>query len=161
MEMHSQALDRDTFREQQTEHIDGLIGSCNPDSITEREFLNAHLKQRLSDSENMMGIDVSFVGTSKDSRDIATHRDTFLARQVYYRTEICQALSDSRIDIMAREAFASGSKDGDRAHTSRESTFHALEIRHQDRILCSGQSLQTCHHSAGIAKLRNSARADK
>src|SRR5947209_18309998 len=139
MEMYRQLLDRDgTLIYQQIDNIDNLVGCSNPNCITQRKFIDAHFQQGLRHIEYLPGGDCTFIWTTEDGRDIATHGNAFLLCQSHDGTKVIQALLDGSIDIMTGETFTGGSKYRYRAHTSRNSPLHALQIGDEDRIRCRG-----------------------
>src|SRR5689334_14956301 len=113
MEVNRDTLNRDmTIGEQEIKHLYNLVGCGNTDSIPQRKFFDPHIQQSLGNGERLAWIDLSFVRTAKNRRDIATNLYSFLLCQRNYRTEIGQALGDGGINIVAREAFAGGGKNG-------------------------------------------------
>src|SRR5262245_65060995 len=102
--------------------------------VAYRDFIHSEIEQTLTQRDDAIDWDVTFVRTTEAGRKITTHAQAGLARSGRDFAVRDERLVDRLIDVALAEGLGRGGEDCHLRHAGLDGAFDALEDPHQPRM---------------------------
>jgi hypothetical protein len=125
------------IRADSLDHLEGLFWSTNANGVTKRYLITSELLHQLGDSCHLLGVYLSLIRASHDTRDVPSDLDIVGSRHFHHLLKPCQTFIDGALDVLLCESFTGSTEDCNLFHATFKSSLHSFHIGDKNRVVNS------------------------